>query len=370
MKIGILTFHYSDNYGAVLQAFALKKYLESNGNSVEILNYNTSYLFMKNLDLRHKVVCKSWKAISILFGAYKRMRAFDSFRKKHLDISGDRIESKNALKKYINNNNFDYVIVGSDQVWNHDINGMDTAYFLDFKTNAQKISYAASFGKSNISKGLMRKYSRYLECFSAISVREKTAQTMLIPYLSQQVDIVPDPVFLLDKSIWNSLASDERLIKRNYILCYILSGDRVIEKRMLEVAKNYQKKYKAQIVFLGRKEYKRLINDGYDAYFTSPFQFLNLIKNAELVLTNSFHGTAFSVIFNKNFYSYVYTKTGVNLGSRIVDLLDYIGLSDRIVNDDKGVDLSEIEYAKIRNPLNDYIIHGKEFLESSIQRQE
>lgn len=370
MKIGILTFHYSNNYGAVLQAFALKKYLESHGNSVEILNYNTSYLFMESLNLRHKVISKSWKIISTLFGSYKRIKAFEIFRNKHLGILGDKIESKKALKEYVNICNFDYIIVGSDQVWNPDINGKDTAYFFDFETNAQKISYAASFGKSDISKELMKKYSEYLECFSAISVREITAQTMLKPYLSQQVDIVPDPVFLLDNSIWNSLASGKRVINSKYILCYILSGDRLIEKRMLEVAKNYQKKHKAKIVFVGRKEYKRLINDGYDAYFASPFQFINLIKNAELVLTNSFHGTAFSVIFNKNFYSYVYTKTGVNLGSRIVDLLDYIGLSDRIVNDDKGVDLSEIEYAKIHNPLNDYIIHGKEFIESSIKRQD
>ena len=237
MKIGILTFHYSDNYGAVLQVFALKKYLESNGNSVEILNYNTSHLFMKKLNFRHRVISKSWKLISMLFGAHKRMKAFDSFRKNNLEIFGNKIVSKIELKKYVNSCKFDYIIVGSDQVWNPDINGNDTAYFFNFETNAKKISYAASFGKSFIPKDLLTEYSEYLGCFAAVSVRETIAQAMLKPYLSQQVDIVPDPVFLLDKNIWNSFASDKRVINSKYILCYILSGDSIIEKRMLKVAK-------------------------------------------------------------------------------------------------------------------------------------
>lgn len=363
MKIGILTFQYANNYGALLQAYALRKYLLNLGHEVYILNYDNSMLYMKNRNLKKKILTCVWDIFSKILGKNKRLKKFEIFRKKNLEISMSVMKNIEEIRAYVANTKYDAYIVGSDQVWNPYITSNDSVYCLSFATNEKKIAYAASFGISCFPLNLEENFIKYINKFNFVSVRENTGKDILNKMNYQDVRVVLDPVFLLEKKQWEKLAITN--INYSYILCYYMPGDKVCEKKIKKIAENLRNRFGYKIINIGRKEYHKFINDGKDIIDASPNEFLGYFKNAKFIVTNSFHGTAFSLIFEKEFYSVVNLSINneTKLSSRITDLLQNVELDNRIISDrTEQIDVFPIDYKKINKNINQLKKQSKDYL--------
>lgn len=331
MNIKTITCHDVYNYGASLQAYALQEYLISQGHNVEVIDYKPDYMRVhydfwyvpKNSHYYKKAM--SSKLIHFLlccyfapkrFATYGRKKSFDSFKDKYLKCTR-RYNSFEELAA--NAPEADAYVAGSDQIWNSKMqNGKDPGYFLQFGDDSTKrIAYAASFGIPEIQQEHRPIMSKWLNSFDAISVREKTALGILETLGVEGINVV-DPVFLLNKSQWSLFAGEERVIKEKYILVYDLdlcNEELNIEAQRLSSLYNYKIVAVNGLVKCPYAK-KNIANAG-------PQEFVNLIKNAEFVLCNSFHATSFSIIFNRPFATYYKHK---NI-SRMADLLDNVNLS-------------------------------------------
>ena len=344
MKIRTLTSHNVYNYGASLQAFALMKYLKKKGNEVEIIDYMPEYRKGRYnfwfIDPRFK-----WRKYKLLrlcacillfpkrFYTYKRKASFDTFTKNYLSLT-DRYESLKELENV--KWNADLFIVGSDQVWNsYHETGKDPANYLSFVPEGiRKVSYAASFGTDRIKEGFENIVKDNLKSFSFISVREKQGVDILRK-LGFKAVLNLDPVFLLDRDEWDELESKNGHDEK-YILVYDFANNEMIKNFAIEYSRKHSLKIYSLNDFVPHRYADKNINNA------GPREFLNLIKNAECFVSNSFHGTAFSIIFNKQFFVFN-RKDAVN--SRMQSLLSLIGLEDRIVN-------NYTEFSKMDNVIN------------------
>ena len=330
MNIKTITCHDVYNYGASLQAYALQEYLISKGHDVEIIDYKPDYMrvhydfwYVPNNSHYYKIAMKSRIIRFMLccyfaprrFATYGRKKTFDKFTKKFLRLT----RRYNSYEELVANPPAaDAYVAGSDQIWNSNLpNGKDPGYFLQFgDEKIKRFAYAASFGIPEIEASHRSTMSKWLKSFDAVSVREKTALDILETLDSEGVNVV-DPVFLLNKEQWNKFAGEESYIKEKYILVY----DLTLNNEELKVeAQRLSKQYNYRIVAVNglcKCPYAQM-----NIANAGPQVFVNLIKNAELVLSNSFHATSFSIIFNRPFVTYYKNK---NI-SRMVDLLDNVDL--------------------------------------------
>ena len=317
--IKILTL-LGNNYGGCLQAYALQKKINDLGYEAEQINY-TEYL-SKKITLK-----KMAKKIIYL----KRNTNFSNFKKEKLNIG-------TKIKKLDDDGSI--YIVGSDQIWNPQIPfDIRKNFFLSFVNDKKrKNSYAASIGtdyldndESNIST-----IKEYLLDFNNITVREKTAEKIIKGININNVTTVLDPTLLLDGEKWSTIINSHN-DDIDYLLVYTLGFndqystyiDEYSEKNNLKIVDiNYKKRF---------KNMKKLEKN------FGPIEFVNSIKNAKIVVTNSFHGTVFSILFHKEFYSI----TRGNMNSRLYDLLKMLGLEDRLINEEELDNLKNLEFNKI-----------------------
>lgn len=367
MKIGILTYHFANNYGAVLQAFALKKYLDNNGHSATIINYDSELKNSTNRRPINKIVSFGWDVFRYLFGYGRKKRGFNCFRKDYLNICEPVLKNLESFREYLCKNDYQCMIVGSDQVWNPYINGHDEAYFLNLPGfSGKRIAYAASFGISTIPEDYKKQIRDLLKTFNSISVREETAKNILNDFgICSTVTL--DPVFLLNDE-WEQLINLKPIFSQKYILCYSMPGDKLVTHKIKLQAKAISKKTGARIIYIGRKEYNYILPNGFDYNCKTPIEFLSLIKFADCIVTNSFHGTAFSLIFKKAFYSVVNNKTKGNkqLSSRIVDLLTTLKLDNRIVKVSEQEEIKEdINYDYVE--VSSLVDKSKKWIDDAIR---
>lgn len=369
MKTGILTFQFADNYGAVLQAYALMKYLSGLGAEAEIINYNNSIQRTVNRSTVNKLKSWLWAYVRRMIAGDGKHRFFEQFRREKLAICVPCLHNDQELERYLSDNGFDSVVVGSDQVWNPLITGKDLSYLLHFQNEGiKKLSYAASFGQTKVEKEWVQSVVNSIKSFRAVSVRETTAKRILKEGgATEEIAVVADPVFLLDGDEWGRLSEALEFPKRKYLLCYIMPGDKTVERAIEASAKKLSRERKLDIIFLGRKEYKKFANDGLDLVNASPEEFISLFRNAEAILTNSFHGTAFSVIFEKEFYSFVNPSLAgeSQLGSRITDLLNELGLSDRCIQGVLG-DPHDLDPEEVRRKRTAFVNRSKAYLHKAL----
>ena len=330
-KIGIATFCKANNYGAVLQAYGLSQFLKKE-NEVEFLDIKFNPKVENNQNEAIKKIGISQKII----GKMKK-RKFEKFRKENLIISNEIIHGDKDSNKV--QDKYDYYIVGSDQVWNTDITNKTRAFFLDFVKNKPKIAYAASYGKDNLNETEKKWSAKYLNSFNAISVREKQSAMYLKQQLNLNVNVVCDPVFLLDKDEWIK-NNGVKVKNKSYILIYYMENNQTLEK----IISNIKKMYDYPIIAIkgGIQKTKGVIHvDG-----LGPKEFLNIIYNAKIVITNSFHALAFSIIFNKDVIALEHSKWNL----RIANLLELTENNEKIIKlkDNVNIDL-----------LNEKIINGE-----------
>lgn len=362
-NVGIITLHYSDNYGSVLQAYALQTYLEKHANlNAWIIDYIQKYDSINCKLFRTDIYRKRPQAFlaDILFlkSNQKRKASFEKFRKKKLHITLEKYYTLEQLKKL--NRKMDAFICGSDQIWNFDCtNGIDEAYFLAFvDKEKKKISYAPSFGQISFQIDEMKKIKQYLDNFDLISIREKSMKKKLEGKIGKSVKCVIDPTLLLDREYYDELCK-EKHNNNKYVFVYMLEEN--ID--LLKYAKKYAENNKLDIIYISNisKKSQIILKKYTNAYGAAPEEFLSYIKNAECIITNSFHATVFSILYEKKFCTY---KTKHSF-PRMLDLLENLGLGSRIFDKDFQMERN-IDYKNAKVKLNSIRKESIDYLENAI----
>lgn len=356
MKVGIITFHRALNYGALLQAFALRYSLSKLGAEAQILDYRNPIMedmysyppFSQRKNLRDKV-----KFLIQGKSELKRRAKFENYRNKYLNLSNE-LHTEEDLKLVAEK--YDKLITGSDQVWNYGAHNFDKNYFLKFANErAKKYSYAASFGISSLPKDYIAEYKSALSDFAMCSVREKQGLEILriLGIENRRIDL--DPTMLLTKEEWLSQFNISVSPKQKYIFAYYFELTDTLRAYIEQLAK----KTDCTVVFVGNP-LKAPFRCRCKALKTAdPIDFVNAIANAEYVVTNSFHGTAFSIIFNKKFYVEL-LKTDTKVNSRIENILHVFSLEKRIIDthckeDDVDWNLVNSQMSEMRKKSLDYL---------------
>jgi len=351
MKIGILTLHHSNyNYGAVLQTYSIYKIIENLGNESFIINYTPEVY-----TLRKKLAAK----IVALLG-FK----FERFRRQYIPRILHKTQNNEDLRKL--NDILDGFVVGSDQVWRY---REDTSafykYFFDFVNDDKlKIAYAASFGLHywEADKKVTKNVQKLITRFNAISVREKSGVEICRQQFGVDCVALLDPTLLLEKKYFHEIAdkSSSKLPNKKYLAYMLLDSSKDQELIFRKVA------YKNQLKFIqvgGKKIYSQ---KGF-FLFKSVNRWLKYLKHAEIIITDSFHCTVFSIIFKKQFISIANPHRGIN---RLENLLDLLGLKSQLVQDinniNKSVIDSEINYEKVEQILTKERAMSINFLKKSL----
>ena len=360
MKILTITCHDVYNVGASLQAFALMKYLKDFGYDVSIIDYKPEYL-SKHYSLTaidnpkyDKFGIKQLYLLAKLPGRIarifsKRKKNFDKFKKEYLDLTDKKYESYTELKKDCPN--ADLYIAGSDQIWNPLFqNGKDPAFFLQFvPADKRMVSYAASFSTSFLNEDDCSRIEPWLKNFYKISVREGSA-VKLLSEMGLEAIKVCDPVFLLNRNVWYKMAVTPK-IERDYILVYDFDQNIITSQIAYEIAKRENLQIKSVFPMTINCE---ICNE------MGPLEFLGLVKNARIVLSNSFHATAFCLIFHKRF---LVMNRKENLNNRMQELLESVNLDERMITQVSEIDkLGKIDWNQVDNMLNKQILVSKEYI--------
>lgn len=358
MRIGIITFNRAYSYGARLQTFALVKYLNNLGHQAEVIDYSDiGQAPLPRSEFKwaiHKYILK--KIFYAVMGKKEiiRRRKFFEFSEKYTPHSSEHYVSSESLESI--EKEYDLFISGSDQVWNPLYNNNDLNFLLHFvKNSRKKISYAASFGTSELSQSTFETYKKELATFDDILVRENEGAELVYQMLGKRPNVVLDPTFLIDTEQWNSIVIYPFKKHFKYILCFKILDVNPIYNKLI---KHLQKLTNYKLIVLDHPYQLKRVNG--KLYCTAgPQEFLGLIKNASFVVTNSFHGTVFSILFNRPFYT-VLNNFGFN--SRLENLAKALNLSNRIISNASLLpnkeDL-EINYSSINKSLAEKIQESK-----------
>lgn len=372
MDIKTVTCHHVYNYGATLQAYALQEYLESLGHNVEIIDYRLpthiryelfsvypkgrTYNIVKIFPLLKYFLCPIKNRRMLL--TWGRKKSFDDFDNNFLHITAKTYHNISELQA--NPPLADVYIAGSDQIWNTTmLNGKDLGYYLDFgNKEIKRISYAASFGGSKISDVDESFVKDELMNFDAISIREKSGLEIL-NNLDIKGTVVVDPVFLLSKKQWiEKLGLKER--NENYIFLYdFLHDDEKIRNFALELSKTTGLPLCSINDYSSSSYADKQINDA------GPIEFLQYLLNAKFVVSNSFHATAFSLIFQKEFATFPLVSQSNS--SRMSDLLSNVGLTYRLSPVKIDVLNKKIDWKNIYNKMHISVLASKLFLETHLK---
>ena len=355
-KIGTITYHSSYNHGSCLQAYALQTFMQNSFRDIDysIINLRTDR--QKNYyAFREKTTIKNFIKRMLLLGSgkklNKRFNNYEEFINKKLNIT-DEYKTLDSLKNA--NFKFDVFISGSDQIWNLSPLDFDWSYYLEFCHGARKVSYAASFGQNTLdaSEQQLARIKNDLDDYYAISVREE-GSARNVEYITGKKPVINvDPTLLIEKKEWESIIREDAFRKKDYIFLYDVKGS----KDAYKVAKAMSKLYKMPVVIVRESaKYHLLYRSFIKKYEAGPIEFLNLIKNAKMVVSSSFHGTVFSIIFQKPFFS---VDNGSDL--RLIDLLKNTGLEERRITYNDSSEKIKYVYDIDFRKSEKYIIHERE----------
>lgn len=368
LTVKTITCHDVNNFGASLQAYALMRYLESLGHDVEIIDYKPDYLTFNlwaigskwNRNIFHKLLYYSY-VVPRRITQKKRRVKFDLFKKNKLKITASKYNCIADLK-----NNIplaDVYFAGSDQIWNPLLpNGKDPAFFLTFAPKSSiRASYAASFSVSEVSEEIIHIMKKWISDLNFVSVRESSGLEILKSLDITNGEVVIDPVYLLFENQWDELIKPYS--KDKYIFIYDQENSPLIKEAALLLAKKYDLKIYAIEALYPLSYANRRIKDA------GPEDFISLIKGCEICLTNSFHCISFSIIFHKKFY--LFKRTHLKVNSRMIDLLNFVGLQHLIVEKvEESLQFIDINYIEVQKKLSERINYSfdyiKRVLKSSI----
>lgn len=345
MKCSIITIHHIHNFGSIFQAYALAKFLETNGYQTEIIDYRPNYYELG----RNKVKTIIGRTLNLIPYS-KRKKKFEMFISKYDNLSEKTFANISELEEYYRNST-NIFIAGGDQLWNdYHPCGNDEAYKLIFTESQRKIAYGTSMGRDNFSVEELKKLAGLVENFKAIMLREQSTVSMLQRYVAVPVSHVIDPIGLLSVEEFMSIAVKPN-IKEPYAVMYLVDSGEVLNQA-IEIL---SQKMKLKIVHICG--FKKKCYCDYFVKDAGPEEILGYILYADFILSASFHATMFSLLFNKQFVTFL---PGKQTNARINDLLHYVALEDRIVHSTE--DLIQIKNEIDYNDVNQEI---KKFSETS-----
>lgn len=373
-RIGILTYHFSKNYGALFQAYGLRRHLIDLGYEVDFINYHAKHiesggdLTLRNIFTKSGLKIIYLKLTSLkekYFGNKNIQSGFLNFRKNYLGVKGKEYTDI----KDINNTKLDYdiFICGSDQIWNPSEHfGIDPIYFLNFQTKNKpiKISYAPSFGRSHIDTKHYDKISKLVSKLDYISVREKSGIEILKNLTNKKISLVPDPTVLIDNYKEIMKPYDSKL--SNYIFCYYLRS----RENIGDITEYISTKTDYKI-YSPHNSHRRWKEIG-ETVYPCPRQWLHLLYNSKIVITNSFHGTILSILLNKPFIVVGIGGEKAKYNARVQNLLSQCGLENRLItefNKNKVDELtdSKINWLEVNEKISEMKENGKNFLDDSLK---
>lgn len=366
MKIGILTFHCAHNFGAVLQCYALQETLKEMGHEVEIINYRPQYLASPQPKITLRTfICKNpfklYETIAFLFPILKRKyKLYTNFERNYYHLS-EVIKNKEQFCNLVNK--YHYIIIGSDQVWNTKYNNNESIWFGDFGThlnNTKIISYAASAGDSNFTTEELKKITSLINQLDSISVRESKLKEVLSSYINKKISCVLDPTLMAPSSIWKKFQEVKIKERAPYILIYQGRKDDNTFRVANQIAQKKQWKI-ITIDYYSNSLQKQYIK-GHRKI--SPDQFVTYVKNAQCVITSSFHGTVFSIINNTPFYT---LKLNDGADARNEEILKLLKLENRFIDKNADVEFSKIDFKTCNQIRENLRIESYNFLKSAIK---
>ncbi len=371
-RIAIVTFHRAYNYGAVLQACALNRFLKDKAVLCDVLDYYPKYFHKMYHILPYRYFSangnKTLVCHLLLFNVLsRRNRGFERFLRRNVSLSQNTYSSLNGVCLP-----YDAYIAGSDQIWNTAAAKFDPAFFLSMNlfSNKAKYSYAASFGLKKIPNELKDAYLKRLDDFRMISVREESGVSIVEELIGRSPEVVCDPTFLLDTKIWDDICGDKKIIDGDYIFLYYVKQPTEIREFAMQLAKDkhckvvclscyFVENNRLKYNFLSGKEDRSC---GFlSVNSASPDEFVNLIKHAKYVLTSSFHGTVFSALYHKSFLSQTIWNDGSS-NERVVNLLNKLGLLNQSINSKFPNIDNEINWDIVDNAVNKLRQDGSNYL--------
>jgi len=398
-KAGLITLHESSNFGALLQAYALSRTIENFNIECEIINHNrfgdnnkegksNFYKVRSYLNRIKRFINKSnfykvrsfsnrTRNIKLLLNNPSIINISTKRNKLSRLDKIDREKCRKFMDEYLNISNrkyteieeiknepplYDYYICGSDQIWNPNRSYYFEPFFLTFAPEKmKKIAYAPSIALNTIPEHLIDTYKEYLKSLNHISVREEQGAHLISNIIGRKVPALIDPTLLLDYNDWDKIAICPE-IKVPYVLCYFICHRALSSFRKVinQLANTLNTKIVVVPSKLGVLDNNWLTLNG-----TGPREFLGLIREAECVVTNSFHGVVLSINYNKDFYVCEY-KTGESRFSRIANILDKLNLENRIISDKQKIIHSSIDYCKVNKLLSIERAKSYDFLEKAL----
>ena len=382
--IGLINIQWFDNPGAVWLAYSLQQTVKKlkPDEEVVIIDYAAGGSKTINLSPTNKVIKRMKSKVSNAlfyldannrkFGLELKERhsRYEQFRKEYLNRTPRTTEISSEIFK----NDYSACVVGSDVVWKPEIAEEEHSkiYFLQFAgDNTNKIAYAASIGTDDmvVLDGLKPLYKSLIADFNSISLREKTAVQYIGKLTEKKVYHVLDPVFLSDADAYVRLIKDVNTpCQQKYIYLYMLSYNEDIVSLALQLAQRngykivYDLHTKENLVL--KKKFKEY---GVPSTAVGPLEFLAFINSASLILCDSFHGTAFSIILHKDFYTFGNHNGGIDISTRMKDLLEMLALEKRYVTDNSTISSEPIDYADVDKKLDNHRKESIEFLKRSLE---
>lgn len=372
MNVGLITYHSAYNFGSALQAYATQKVLESLGYQTEIINYRMmeqDYYYKRLYRTKYgiKQFIKDFMQFPIQSKRKERMSNFEKFFSNMLNLSRAMSEPEEVTAFW---QKYDVIVSGSDQIWNKhscEMEHNDWKYmhpYLLKEYRGKKVSYASSI--ANMTDDELLKILPLIRDFNCISVREKSSAEKLAALVDSPVYNVLDPTFLLSAKDWIKNL-DIKGNNEKFILCYMLYGMKAY-MGIRNVLSKLSERYNCRVKVISPFAYIPSLNSNIEICPEfGPYEFLESIYNAQIVITNSYHGTILSVNFNKDVYSICTNGSGE---FRKTDILERLGLQDRIIYDPNDIaekKFEPIDYDKVNEKLNRLREHSLNYLKSALK---
>lgn len=368
-KVSLITVHTGPNFGTVLQVIATVRVLQQNGLETEVVNYipprDELARFIK--DTKEHIL-QGKNIIRKAFRLYGGLRGFQSFKKNDSIYIGCLKNFVTLSEPILSSDLFtekcpkaDFYVTGSDQVWNTVYNeGVDSHYFFD-GINGTKIAFSSSIGQTDLSEEEKSLFAKYLKEYKRISVRESSAVKMLSEIGIPSVNLI-DPTLMLNRNDWGDILNGTRLHKKDYLLVYIPYNIHDKEE-IYSLARRVARSKGLQIITFSWTRTKEPLAD-FTYRDASPLDFLSLMYHASFVITNSFHGTAFSINLNRDFFVFLPTE----FVSRVEDILTMVDLKSRLVpyGEIDSVNVGEsIDYTKANTILESKRSEVRDFIKEA-----
>ncbi len=366
-KIGIISIHYGVNFGSSLQAMAMYRYLSglSPDTYIEIINYIPPRF--TNRSRLGPVFKGGVSAIAHKFVRFIRFELnnckYKHFLSSNANVSPPLYNIADLKKRYVG---YDLLIAGSDQIWNSDYNqGVDPAYYLQFASaGTQKVAYAASCGKDAFNEDEWKFIKSYLLDFKAISLRERSAVTMMADTGIEGCSLVLDPTFLLSRDERGKYEKEVTGCPENYLLIYFLY---VQGTDIIQLAHRIASERGLKTVLIMNGQSKKVLRNykvDFIAHNLTPDFYIWLFRHAAFVVTNSFHGVSFSINMERQFVALRREK----YNSRLDSILTTMGLMDRYVDTNCGEIQNEIDYSEVNRRKSDILTKSKDFIDIALKR--